>query len=385
MSQHCDTEFAPAQRELPEALAGIHEQLRGTHCVQVLDAVGSMVFVLEKHRQIVFANRTVREFLKVPAHRAILGERPGEALDCIHATKSEGGCGTTRWCRDCGAAKAILRGITGKRDVQECHMTRQLEGRTASMDLLVVCEPFELWNERFMVFTLSDISHEKRRAALERIFFHDILNLAGGMHSLVHEFAGQLPERYADLGEVLRDGLKRMVDEIVTQKELSAAESGELACTPIEMGTREILDSLAGLYRRHDITGDRAIVVAPDSQDLTLTTDATVLGRVVGNLLKNALEATPPGGTVTLGCAADGEDQVNIWVHNVGVMSPKVQRQVFSRSYSTKGSGRGLGTYAVQLLTAACLSGEAGFTSDEAEGTRFWLRLPRQWARPQAD
>jgi signal transduction histidine kinase len=57
-------------------------------------------------------------------------------------------------------------------------------------------------------------------------------------------------------------------------------------------------------------------------------------------------------------------------------MPSSVQRQVFNRSFSTKGAGRGLGTYSVKLLTERYLKGKAGFTSSEADGTTFFVILP---------
>jgi sensor histidine kinase regulating citrate/malate metabolism len=62
--------------------------------------------------------------------------------------------------------------------------------------------------------------------------------------------------------------------------------------------------------------------------------------------------------------------------HNRAAMSPEVQRQVFKRSFSTKGKGRGLGTYSMRLLTERHLNGEITFTSDQVSGTTFAVVLP---------
>ena len=58
-------------------------------------------------------------------------------------------------------------------------------------------------------------------------------------------------------------------------------------------------------------------------------------------------------------------------------MPPKVQLQVFQRSFSTKGLGRGLGTYSMRLLTQRYLGGTVSFSSKEGEGTEFRARYPR--------
>ena len=71
-------------------------------------------------------------------------------------------------------------------------------------------------------------------------------------------------------------------------------------------------------------------------------------------------------------------DEVEFWVHNQGHMPRKVQLQVFQRSFSTKGAGRGIGTYSVKLLTERYLGGRVTFTSEPQAGTTFRIRLPVQ-------
>jgi sensor histidine kinase regulating citrate/malate metabolism len=56
-------------------------------------------------------------------------------------------------------------------------------------------------------------------------------------------------------------------------------------------------------------------------------------------------------------------------------MPDAVKLQVFKRSFSTKGEGRGLGTYSIKLFTENYLGGAAELTSNEVEGTTFWVKL----------
>ena len=64
-------------------------------------------------------------------------------------------------------------------------------------------------------------------------------------------------------------------------------------------------------------------------------------------------------------------------MHNAAVMPPEVQRQVFARSFSTKGSGRGLGTYSIKLISEKYLRGRVAFDSDTLQGTRFTVCFPQ--------
>jgi hypothetical protein len=60
-------------------------------------------------------------------------------------------------------------------------------------------------------------------------------------------------------------------------------------------------------------------------------------------LIQERVEASQPGELVTAGCARLAD--AVIWVHNTGEMPREVQLMFFSVHFSTKGAGRGLGTY----------------------------------------
>ena len=94
----------------------------------------------------------------------------------------------------------------------------------------------------------------------------------------------------------------------------------------------------------------------------------------MGNMLKNALEATPNGGTVTLGCRIL-ENNIQFSVHNPGFIPRDVQLQIFQRSFSTKAPNRGTGTYSMKLLSSF-LSGTVVFSTSEEKGTVFMASYP---------
>jgi signal transduction histidine kinase len=91
-------------------------------------------------------------------------------------------------------------------------------------------------------------------------------------------------------------------------------------------------------------------------------------------MLKNALEATTCGGVVRLGVEVDNSS-LSFWVHNEAVIPIEYQQRIFQRDFSTKGAGRGLGTYSMQLL-GRFLSGDVSYKSQQGYGTRFILTVP---------
>ena len=91
-------------------------------------------------------------------------------------------------------------------------------------------------------------------------------------------------------------------------------------------------------------------------------------------MTKHAIEAVPDNSTITLGCKVEGE-KINYSAHNPGFIPRKIQLQIFNRSFSTKGLGRGLGTYSMKLLSSF-LNGKVTFTTSEESGTTFNITIP---------
>jgi signal transduction histidine kinase len=137
----------------------------------------------------------------------------------------------------------------------------------------------------------------------------------------------------------------------------------------------QLLRGAVELYRRHPVAQDRHLALAGDAEEIAVVTDRALLQRVLCNLVKNALEACRAGETVTVGCGTvDG--RIEFRVHNPGFIPRDTQLQIFLRSFSTKGAGRGVGTYSVKLLTERYLRGSVSFTSSPEQGTTFQVRYP---------
>ena len=252
----------------------------------------------------------------------------------------------------------------------------------APLDLSIWARPFELDKERFLFLSIKDISDQKRREALEKIFFHDLLNTAGGLSSISEIIACSAPCELQELREVIASLAEQLVDEIQTQRDLLSAERGELHVQARRENSRVIVAKTISLYLRNQACDGKSIQAAEICEEVPLLTDTTLLIRVLGNLAKNALEATSPGGTVTVGCHLLGGDTVEFFVHNSAFIPRELQLQIFKRSFSTKGSGRGLGTYSARLLTERFLGGKTDFSSTPGEGTLFFVRIP---TKPQPE
>jgi signal transduction histidine kinase len=371
------TYYAPPARDCEEEFC---RKLRSIQSLPLLDAsfnaVATMVMVLNANREIIAVNQNLLEVFRTVVSE-VVRKRPGEALGCIRAAGGPNGCGTSRYCATCGAVNAILESQAQDRVVaRECRILVGEPPAIKALELMVTVTPFHVADDAFFVATIEDISRAKRLAVLQRTFFHDVLNTAGCLQS----YAQILLDQQAADAEICREIAElanQVVSSIQSQRDLTFAESGDLPTRPAPVQTRSVLEELRLQYLKQPGAQRRLIQLAP-LWDGTIVTDRLLLLRVLGNMLKNALEAGDAAGTVTMGCADRGAAVV-FSVHNAEVMPEEVQLQVFQRSFSTKEpSGRGIGTYSMKLFGERYLGGTVDFRSTAAEGTTFTLTIPKR-------
>ena len=368
------TKFAPAGRDSLQEIQGQSQKMMALSLMrQLLNAVREKLVILNDKRQIVFVNQCLLDFLQCKDARVLYGARPGEILDCIHASETAGGCGTTEGCRYCGAVLSILSSQQGKADVQECRITRKQDGK--ALNLQASTTPFEFDGRRYTVLCIGDIGHEKQQKVLERLLFEKVLT---GVQQ-VRQDADRLQEAGEEaLQEFRKKTLwfcDRMAEDINGYQNLMAAEKDELQVQPRLVNTLEILKHIARFYQDGEEAQGRHLEVNRRAKDRTLRSDPILLKEVLGHMVRNALEACEEGGTVTLNAEVEG-NEIKFMVHNPGFVPEKVQLQIFQRGFTTRGEGRGLGTYTMKMLSERYLKGQVSFTSSPIVGTTFKATYP---------
>lgn len=339
--------------------------------ISFVESISQMVLVLNKYQQIVHANKSYREFFNSTDVEYLIGKRPGDTFRCHNAINSNYGCGTTRFCKSCGVVNSIVESVSGFRSTKECKI-QTVQNET--IDLRVTASPLVLDGEEFTVFSITDISHEKRRRSLERIFIHDILNIAGGISGLSAILKGiEDPQEMREIAETIEGAAENLIDEIQAQREISSAERGDLTLHCTEVQTLEILTELKGLYTNHDTNRGKRIVIT-NFENHVIVTDRTLLKRILGNIIKNAIESMQPSDEISIWCMDVGQ-KVRFHVHNKSVIPDESKSEIFKRFYSTKQVGRGLGTYSMKLFGEKYLKGKVWFNSAPEKGTTFYFEL----------
>jgi nitrogen fixation/metabolism regulation signal transduction histidine kinase len=368
------TKYAPSKRSRPQVLKRQKELFENNQLLDgFLTKIPAIFMVINEDRQIVYINNGALEFTGLKDIAPAIGKRPGELIGCIHSEEEAGGCGTSEACTYCGAVNAVLKcQKTGKKTVMDCRI--MVGPEHTAYDLRVWASPLNIKNEKFIVITMQDIQNEKWRGFLERIFFHDLLNIMTPLLGNIELLKGKENNTTEPLILNIDKISNYIVEEIQTQQIIINAENDSLKIDPLKMNSKEFLVEMKTLFQDNNLFKEKNIEIALNSESIDLLTDKVILRRILGNMIKNALEASSNNGKVTIGCSKK-DTEVEFWVHNPGYIPREIQLQIFTRSFSTKGSGRGLGTYSMKLLSRF-LKGKISFYSSENHGTTFMIDIP---------
>ena len=363
------TSFAPAERENEEQIMSQAEKLKaGIYDNSILNMMPDLIIVLNAKRQAIFVNKSLLTLLGKEDDLSLLGLRPGELFDCAHAENDSGGCGTSNFCKVCGAVKSIL--ATQKYKVEHESKCEILTKSGLAYNLKVWTFPFG----DNILFIIRNIENEVYRVTLEHIFFHDLANIGSGLYGLLDMIKGNC-ETFMKYEKLLTGLAKEMLEEISSQRDLLLMEQDALCIRVETVNNIEMIKSVADMLSTHQVARDKNIVVDEKSESIDIKTDIQLLKRVIINMTKNALEASDEGDSVSLKTVSQ-KDKVIFEVHNDSFIPEETQLKIFNRSFSTKGRGRGLGTYSMKLLSENYLQGKAYFTSDAQKGTSFFVEYP---------
>jgi len=162
---------------------------------------------------------------------------------------------------------------------------------------------------------------------------------------------------------------------------LSRSDAGELMTSAKRIDLSDVLEEAYDRWRGHASALGVTLARQLDCE-AALDGDALLLGRLVDNLLENALGNTPKGGMVTIGLRPQPPGACLLFVSDTGPGIPPALRKVIferfargdnSRSGRTGGAGLGL------AICAAIVDAHRGtITVDEGivGGTRIAVRLP---------
>ncbi len=193
-----------------------------------LSAVPVPIVAVNANRQIVYANEAMVGFVGAEAAESLIGLRPGEA-----------------------------------------HIVRPADEPPEALDVQVSSRTFQVGDDAFTMLTITDIGDQKRRHALERIFFHDVLNTVQKTRAAVDLLDEVGDDAMGPAWGTIRKAVLRLTEEIQAQRDLATMERDELTLMPTKVDSRSFLEDLAESYLDRDQAQGGRLVLDPESVSVT--------------------------------------------------------------------------------------------------------------------
>lgn len=216
-------------------------------------------------------------------------------------------------------------------------------------------------SDRLKAAILSSLSHELKSP---------IASLRAGLTALTAPQAGLQAQHRELLSDMDRQAtrLDRMVGDLLALSRLEAGLEMDREAHGLADVVGGVVHQMQAQFKGHEVK-----LHVPD--DLPpVDVDEMQVGRVVTNLLENAIEWTPAGGAIEVG-AMVVRDHVEVWVENDGPeISPADLEDVFDTFWTRRTSGTGLGLAIAKRVVEA--HGGTISAENRRRGPRFMFTLP---------
>jgi len=224
---------------------------------------------------------------------------------------------------------------------------------------------------------LARTNQLKAWAEMSRQVAHDIKNpltpiqLAAEHLQRVHDDAKR------PLGAVVDQCLTTVLGQVKLLRKI-ASEFSTFAGSPTprfeSVSIAHLLETIVEPYRP-TLPAHTKLVLSVDSGLPSVQTDRTLLARALTNLVENALQAMPTGGTLTVSAGRTSES-IQIQLADTGVgMDQEGVRRAFEPYFSTKTAGSGLGLANARRNIELC-GGQIELASSPGEGTIVTVTVP---------
>lgn len=343
----------------------------------LMNVVSGLLAVVNSERQIVALNDSLLNLIGAGNTKDLLGLRYGEAISCSHASEMPGGCGTSRFCATCGAAIAQVVSLSENHPVEKmCAVSIDRDGKTEDLFFKVRSCPIALEGRVFLLLFIQDMTQFQRLAALERVFFHDVSNIVSGLLNASELLVQQTGDPTGELARYVHKLSVRLSNELATQRCLSQSQKASFEASIRPVQTQHILKDIETFFSHHPIAENKRLSLPAKTPDVTLSTDPSLLMRVLGNMVTNAFEASEAGDEIKVFIEQSGH-ALTFCVWNKAPIPTNIADRIFQRNISSKpGFGRGIGTYAMKLFGEGVLGGKVDFTTSAVSGTLFRFSLP---------
>lgn len=229
--------------------------------------------------------------------------------------------------------------------------------------------------------TQSELIKQERLAAIGQmasVVGHELRNPLAVINNSIYVIKNRLeslntPQAPADPKIVkhvnIVEGELQVANQIITEI-LTFARTREIQ--PRDMELHEFLEEIAG---RLSLPENVQFVKKYAGRPIPIKIDPDEIRQVLRNLIGNAIDAMPNGGTLTLETKVNGNFAM-IFIGDTGMgIPPETLAKIFTPFFTTKSKGTGLGLAVVKKVMDRH-NGEAAVESQVGKGTGFTLKLP---------
>lgn len=197
---------------------------------------------------------------------------------------------------------------------------------------------------------------------------HDLKNILTQLSLMVRN-----AERHADNAEFQKDMLSTVSHAVDRMRQLMLQLRE--GATPADRFSGVRLDHIAQRVQQSKRASLPAVELSIE-ESLSIRGQEERIERVIGHLVQNALDATPPDGKVWMAVRREaGMAQIEVGDTGQGMSAEFIRDRLFKPFQTTKQAGMGIGAYeSRQYITE--LGGDILVESQENAGTRFRVRLP---------
>ena len=242
---------------------------------------------------------------------------------------------------------------------------------------------------------IRDVTEQKRierlRDDVHRMMRHDLKSPLIGIIGLAGLLlkSKNLSEKQDNAAHMIQELGERMLGFIDRTRDLFQMEQGSYILKPHEVDICSVLKRIKKTLKPLALKRNTNIVFTIYGRPTHLRGEYMILCEdalvdiMFANLIKNAIEASPEGGTVRVSIDTvekSGQSFHSIDIHNSGVVPTEICENFF-KPYTTSGKdgGTGLGTHNA-LLVAHTHKGDIRFTTSEDDGTHVTVHLPKNIA-----
>lgn len=369
-----DDEF----KELASQLQLLGQQLQSdrlkvlsekAHLQQVVDQLEDGLIFLSQDRRILFFNKAAEVVVGKPMAQ-VLGWPVEDVLEPSHPLRPllERGFAQSGGLRN--ASMALPQDGRSKEFLVSTFSVTDAQKRMGAMVLL---------KDLDSIRTLQSlVSYSAKLTALGRLtsgVAHEVKNPLNAMMihlELLKEKLGVSTEEAQQNVEVIESEIRRL--DRVVQGFLKFIRPQELALKPVDLNA--LLQGITALLQPEWEPRGIRFAVQPDATLPRLTADEELLHQAFLNILANACQAMPAGGTIRVATTRESRELAGVTIADEGVgIPPEDLDKIFRLYYTTKPDGSGIGLSLVYRIVQLH-DGSIDISSEVGRGTTVTVRLP---------